>query len=484
MLRVSQITKRFGAVVALKDVDAEFVPGEVHAVLGENGAGKSTLMGVLSGFVKPDSGQVTLNGDPLPLGRAFEIKRLGIEMIHQHFTLVPAFTAEENLALAKLHCLKGVLSLETLTKSAQAKAAELGWTFESKGLIRNMPVGVQQRLEILKALSGSAEVLIFDEPTAVLSQDEVADLSRVLSALKADGKTVILIAHKLSEVLSIADRVTVLLRGIKVATASIQDVDAKTLANWMVGELPVSSGEYPQSLQGGGLQITGLTVLGDRGERSVNNVSLEVQRGEIFGIGGVDGNGQIELAEAIAQVRPPMSGQIRFSGEVLSDSDFKVAYIPQDRRKDGLALGLSVADNMLADGYKKESLRFGPFLIRKRVEAWSRDLIKRFSIKVESPRDLVSGLSGGNQQKVIVSRELDAQPDLIVAANPTRGLDIKATEYVHDRIREAAQSGAAVVLISADLDELGSLANQTRFLSRGELSSTSSAEALLGGAPA
>ena len=482
MLVVDHVSKRYGHLRALDDVSASFFPGEIHAVLGENGAGKSTLVGVVSGFVSPSAGQISLDGNLVPVGKPFECKRAGIEMIHQHFTLVSEFTVAENFALANISGLAKALDVQTFSLPALEVAARLNWPVDPSAKIKTLPVGVQQRIEILKALAGNARVLVFDEPTAVLAPDEVRDLFRVLRQLKDDGCIVILIAHKLSEVMSVADRVTVLRRGKFVATAEIGAVNAQQLAEWMVGEFPIVP---PVSLSNEsmepGLEIKNLTVLGDRGENSVLQVSFQVAHGEILGIGGVDGNGQIELAEALARVRPVLEGTIRWEGSEIP-SDFVVGYIPQDRQRDGLALSLSIQDNDLISGRAKRDLRNGPFFRLAKVKKWAQDLIQRFSIKASGPGEIVSRLSGGNQQKVVVSRTLDQVPSVLVAISPTRGLDIKATEFVHAQIRAAKNSGCAIILISTDLDELAALAHRTIFMSRGKFVEGDSALNLVGGA--
>jgi ABC-type uncharacterized transport system ATPase subunit len=480
-LRVENVSKRFGTLVALDDVSVNFQSGEIHAVLGENGAGKSTLMNALSGFVKPDRGKILLNGEPIPLGLAFACKRIGIEMIHQHFTLVPAFTVQENLALARLGRLASTADAKKLSKPAIDASEALGWPLVPQVRTGQLPVGIQQRVEILKAISGHADVLIFDEPTAVLSPDEVNDLFRVLRRLKEEGKCVILIAHKLSEVLGIADRVTVLRRGMVVASALRADVDAPTLANWMVGEMPPRTVRGTAYQMEGGLQAERLTILGDRREIAVREASFEVRRGEILGFGGVDGNGQVELAECLAQVRPALSGSQKWSGKEASNKLPRIGYVPQDRQVDGLALRMTLQDNMLVSGMDRHELWIGPFVKLKAVARWANSLIKRYSIKAASANDLAGSLSGGNQQKVVVSRTLDNAPSLLVVVNPGRGLDIKATEYVYDMILAARDNGAAVALFSTDLDELYKLSDRVLFMVGGELVEDSGAASMVGG---
>jgi general nucleoside transport system ATP-binding protein len=475
MLTVTSVSKSYGPVTALSDVSATFAPGEIHAVLGENGAGKSTLMGILAGFVVPDRGSVTLDGKEIPYGRPFECKRLGIEMIHQHFTLVPQFTVAENLALARIQGGPRPLSVSASAASGQQLADRLGWSIEPTTKTRALSVGAQQRLEILKALSGDAGVVIFDEPTAVLSPGEVEDLFRVLRELKVLGKTVILIAHKLSEVMAIADRVTVLRRGRWIASRPIDEVTPQQLAEWMVGEMPAPLAAGTQSSGDPKITLSDVVVLGDRREQAVRGVSLTIAKGEILGIGGVDGNGQVELAEALAAIRPIASGSI-------DRGDASVGYIPQDRQQDGLAMGMSISDNLLIAGHRKPGLARGPFLVGKGISVWVSSLIERFGIKVGRPADPVASLSGGNQQKVVVSRTLDTTPGLLVAVNPTRGLDIKATEFVHSVLLQARDAGAAIALLTTDLDELAALSTRRVFLSRGQIVEEQDAAALLGGA--
>lgn len=477
MLTVRGISKSFGSVVALDGVSASFEPGNIHGVLGENGAGKSTLMNILSGFLRPDSGEVQLDGKPLPLGSPVECKHLGIAMIHQHFTLVPGFTVEENLALAGLEGF-GPLNQRQLAQPAIEQAEELGWRVEPASVTGQLPVGAQQRLEILKSIGFDSRVVVFDEPTAVLSPGEVEDLFRVLRALKAAGKVVIVIAHKLQEVMAIADRVTVLRRGRVVADAEITGVDASQLAHWMVGELPEEVQKGITTDLGPGIEARGLSARGDRDELAVRGIDFSVGRGEILGIGGVDGNGQVELAEVLAGIRP-YDGSVDWqSGE---PSEVRVSYIPQDRQTDGLALSMTVEDNLLIEGHRRPDLVAGPFIRRRRVREWAKQLAARFDIRTGSLADLAGSLSGGNQQKVVVARALDKTPDLLVAVNPSRGLDVKATEFVHRQILAARDAGAAVVLISTDLDELASLSTRTLFLSRGELVSGDGPEAVVGG---
>lgn len=463
-LSVDGVSKSYGAVRALDSVSLTFERGQIHAVLGENGAGKSTLMGVLAGFVSPDSGSVSLNGAMLPLGRPHETKDVGIEMVHQHFMLVQEFSVLENLALSQFDSLRGSLDFNTVLNHAEGIAEKLDWQIDFSATVRDLPVGIQQRVEILKALSGDADVFIFDEPTAVLSPEESEDLFRVLRNLRDDGKCVILIAHKLREVLSVADRVSVLRDGKYVASALCADVDETILANWMVGELPVPAVPLTTDRAHKLLEVDEVIVLGESGEVAVQGVSFSVSRGEVLGIGGVDGNGQTELSEALAGVRRLESGEMHWKEESC-----KVGFVPQDRQGQGLALGMSVSDNLLITGHRRSDLSIGPFLKPSAVRKFARGLIEEYDVKTGSFEDVVGSLSGGNQQKVVVSRTLAENPDLLVAHNPTRGLDIRATAFVRAQILDAARNGAAVVLISADRDELAEIATRTVTMSRGRL---------------
>jgi len=459
LIQVRAVSKSYGAVRALSSVALDFLAGEIHAVLGENGAGKSTLMGMLSGFVVPDQGEIRFDGKTLPLGRPIEIRNLGVKMVHQHFMLVPQFLVAENLALSEIKGNLTPLSLTDLSRMAVEKGTELGWPVHLQQMVLDLPVGAQQRIEILKALAGDSRVLILDEPTAVLSPGEIGDLFDVLRKLRDAGIAVILIAHKLSEIMAVADRITVLRKGEFIASALIGDTSESQLAEWMVGDVPESSKKSKSNFGEVVLKAQNISLRDDRGTTIIDSIELEILAGQIFGIGGVDGNGQIELAEALAGVR-------EFQGDLRSPH--KVAYIPQDRQTDGLALGLSIAENMMLSGVPVEC-KSGPFIHPKMVRNYAQRMISEYEIKVGSETDLVSSLSGGNQQKIVVSRNLAQNPELIIAVNPTRGLDIRATEYVHRRLREAAENGAALLLISTDLDELLALSDQIKYLQSGRL---------------
>lgn len=449
MIELESVSKRFENVAALRQASLRFKRGRVHALLGENGAGKSTMVNILGGFVRPDSGKVRMDGSPLPVGDPIAIRSRGLRIVHQHFMLVPAFSVAENFALSRARGGLRPIQYEPPTSS-------LGWSINPLARTRNLGVGEQQRVEILRALDGDARYLILDEPTAVLTPDEISDLFCVLRKLANEGVGIVLIAHKLDEVLAVADEITVLRSGSVVVHVRATETSAPELAGWMVGELPEPSAPTVQAYGPTLIDISNAVIFGDRRSIAVNGVDLQIRSGEIVGIGGVDGNGQIELAEAVVGIRPVTTGSIRAPG--------RLAYIPQDRRHQGLALGMTIAENLVLG---KESR--SPFLSPLRLKQFAESCITRYEIKAPSPSILVSMLSGGNQQKVVVARELADQPEGVVAVNPTRGLDVRASAFVHSEIRQAAQRGAAVLLISTDLDELAALADRTLYMQSSQL---------------
>lgn len=449
MIELRDIGKRFGNVQALQGVSVRFETGAIHALLGENGAGKSTLVNILAGLIRPDSGSIRMEGEPLPLGDSVGIRRRGVHMVHQHFMLVPSFTVAENFALTRAR--GGFASPKT-----HLPERNLGWEIDARRRIDQLSVGEQQRIELLRALDGETRYLILDEPTAVLAPAEIESLFGVLRQLASSGVGIVLIAHKLSEVLAIADEITVLRRGQIVAQVPRGAADSDQLAMWMVGEKPIQADRASQAFGEAVLACRNIQILSDRGSLAVDCESLQVRAGEILGIGGVDGNGQVELSEAVAGIRSVATGTI--------ERPEKIGFIPADRRRQGLALGMSVAENL---HFAREST----WLYNPRT-AYVRalSLIEQYEIKAQSPNTLVDTLSGGNQQKVIVARELSADPELVIAVHPTRGLDIRAAGFVHDQLRAAADHGAAILLISTDRDELAALADRTLYMQSGRLS--------------
>lgn len=448
ILAAKSLTKTFGRVRALENVSLDFLAGEIHGIVGENGAGKSTLMRLLSGELAPDSGSVEL------------AEGCRAAMVHQHFMLVPAFTVAENLAFASPHR-TALVDPDRDCAAAIEVGHRLGWALNPNAKAASLSVGEKQRIEIIRALALDPEILILDEPTAVLAPSEVGQLLEILQKLKEDGKTVLLIAHKLDEVLAIADRVSVLRGGKLAGSFMAASVDAATLATTMLGEASDAVRQSPKAVADElAVDIEHIAVIGPEGNLAVSGISETIRRGEILGIGGVDGNGQVELAEAVAGIRP-------HTGAVTIAGSRGIAYIPQDRQRDGLALAMSVFDNFAIEGHRR--FKRGAFLSLKGLRDWAKSLVKKFRIKSPTLDTPVRSLSGGNQQKIVVGRSLDASPTLIVAVNPTRGLDVRASNDVLEAIREQAASGSAVLLISTDRDELAALADRTKYLGRGRL---------------
>jgi simple sugar transport system ATP-binding protein len=447
-LKVESVSKRFGSLEALKPLSVTFLAGEVHAVVGENGAGKSTLMNILGGFLSPTSGKVQLNGTDLPVSNPQKCRALGIEMIHQHFKLVPAFTVRENLRLSQLGV--GKTNIEEI----EQKAKEFGWSIPWETKVQDISVGTQQRVEILKSVATNPQVLIFDEPTAVLSETEVSELIRFLKSMAKQGKIVILIAHKIEEVLSASDRITVLRRGEHIGTVLREEIQSNQLVEMMVGSQvgPSTKTQAFDSSKGSALKITS------------SSVSFEVREGSIVGIGGVDGNGQVELAEALAGIDKQRKVSISIDDNKLDYDQVYVGYVPQDRHMDGLAMDLNLVENMAVSGL----VNHRPFSASKQSSN-AQTLIGKFSIKAKSPRDKARQLSGGNQQKVILARVLDQNPKVLIIVNPTRGLDVKAAQFVHQQVQDAAKNGAYIIVFTTDRDELFSLTDEQWFMSRSKL---------------
>lgn len=466
VLILQNVSKRYGGVQALEDVSLQVWPGEVHAVLGENGAGKSTLVGVMGGFVRTDAGAVTdaegrsVEGDPAAARSA------GIRTVHQHFMLVPAFSVAENLALATMDGLRGTVDLVEEGRSSFDRARRLGWEVDPHARAGDLSVGARQRLELLKTLSGEAKLLILDEPTAVLSEREVDELLDLVRNLSADGVAVVLVAHKLSEVMAVADRITVLRHGRKVGSTLREQADVDRIAEWMVGETLTPPSRDQGSSGPVVLSVRDVRVSGDQGQESVQGVTFDVRSGEVFGIGGVDGNGQVELAEALAGIRTVRTGSVE------GPDPRQIGYVPQDRQTDGLAANLSVMANTMVGALDLPEARRGPFLDLRAFRTRARSLMKEFDVRAASEESPVASLSGGNRQKVLLARVFSRKPRLLIVVNPTRGLDIRASAFVHAKILEAAKDGAAVVLVSTDTDELSALCTTTAFLGRGKLFGT------------
>jgi general nucleoside transport system ATP-binding protein len=475
-LELRHITKRFGTLVANRSVDFDVRRGEIHALLGENGAGKSTLMNVLYGLHQPDEGQILLGGEPVSIDSPRRAIRLGIGMVHQHFMLVPVMTVAENLVLGA-EPRKGVL-LDYKAASAQVRelSQRFGLSVDPDAKVEDLGVGAQQRVEILRALFRGAQVLVLDEPTAVLTAQEAQDLFRVLRALKAEGTAIVFISHKLNEVLDVADRITVLRRGERIDTVPAQGATERSLARLMVGRdvlLRVEKGDTrpEQPL----LELRGLSAHDDRGLPAVREVSFQVRAGEIVGIAGVDANGQSELIEAIMGLRKPDGGQVMVDGRDITHAGTRetlaagVSHIAEDRHRRGLVLEFDLAENISLREYRAASMSSRGFLSPKKMDNRARPLLTEFDVRGGDVHTRAGSLSGGNQQKVVIARELAAQPRVLIAAQPTRGLDVGAIEFVHRRLVEERDQGRAVLLVSLELEEIRSLSDRVLVIYEGAI---------------
>jgi general nucleoside transport system ATP-binding protein len=477
VLEMRGITKRFPGIVANDDVSLDVRKGEVHALLGENGAGKSTLMNILYGLYKPDEGEIRLQGKPAVFTSAKDAIRAGIGMVHQHFMLIPVMTVAENIVLGIEPVRDGVLLDERVAEErVRELSKQYGLAVDPTALIADITVGQQQRVEILKALYRGAEILILDEPTAVLTPQEATELFAIVRSLRADGKSIIFISHKLNEVLEIADRITVLRRGKKIETVPREGATEESLAKAMVGREVLLRVEKPKAQPGEPLlEVENLNVLDDRGIEKVRDVSFSVRAGEIVGIAGVDGNGQSELIDAIAGLRKRESGTIRVAGRSLEHAsardvlDAGLGHIPEDRQRRGLVLEFTIAENIALHDYANPpDAKWGWLFPHKLVER-ARTLIREFDVRGGGPLTRAGTLSGGNQQKVVAAREIARDPKVLIAAQPTRGLDVGAIEFLHRRLVEEREEGRAILLVSLELDEILSLSDRILVLYEGEI---------------
>jgi simple sugar transport system ATP-binding protein len=477
VLELRGITKRFPGIIANDHVDFDLRRGEVHALLGENGAGKSTLMNILYGLYHPDEGEIRINGEPVKMSSPREAIARGIGMVHQHFMLIPVMTVAENIVLATEPKRDGVL-LDYGAARARVRelAASFGFAIDPDAAIQDITVGQQQRVEILKALYRNADILILDEPTAVLTPQEAVELFGILRGLQREGMSIIFITHKLNEVLDIADRITVLRRGKRIETLAAAGATEEGLARLMVGREVLLRVEKGASAPGGSFMLVeDLHVRDDRGLAKVRGVSFDVRGGEIVAIAGVDGNGQTELIDAITGLRRPESGTVTVEGKEVTSANARdhfeigVGHIPEDRQHRGLVLDFSIAENIALHDYRKSpASRLGWLFPRNLIQRALR-LIKEFDVRGGGPKTPGRALSGGNQQKVILAREIDRDPRVLVAAQPTRGLDVGAIEFVHRRLVEERDEGRAVLLVSLELEEVLSLADRILVIYEGEI---------------
>ncbi len=473
-LEMRGITKRFPGVLASDHVDFDVKSGEVHALLGENGAGKSTLMKILYGMYRPDEGEILLNGRPVHISSPTDSIRLGIGMIHQHFMLVPTLTVAENVALG-LPSSRGVLTdLDVVSKRILELADVYGLKIDPSAYVWQLSVGQQQRVEIIKALYRGAALLILDEPTAVLTPQEVDELFVIMRQMVNDGHALIFISHKLHEVVEICNRVTVLRDGRKIGTRPTSETTKQALANWMVGrEVGFAPDLGTSEIKEVRLKLDEVACGSDRGTPGLRGVSLEVRSGEILGIAGVSGNGQRELAESITGLRKVTGGKVFLEGEDITGlapgdvTERMLSYIPEERMRDGMIHEFTIAENMiLREHHKMPYSRYG-FLNLRDISRHAEELIRKFHVKTPSQETHARNLSGGNIQKVVLAREISRNPRVIVAAQPTRGLDIGATEYVREQLLVERRNGAAILLISEDLDEILALSDRIAVIYEG-----------------
>ena len=476
-LELRGITKRFPGVLANDRVDFDLRPGEVHALLGENGAGKSTLMNVVYGLYHPDEGEILVDGKPITLGSPREAIEHGIGMVHQHFMLIPVMTVAENIVLASEPTRAGVLlDLDAAEKRVAELSRQFGLAVDPRAVVQGITVGQQQRVEILKALYRGADILILDEPTAVLTPQEARELFEIIESLRSQGKSIIFISHKLNEVLQVADRITVLRRGKKIETVDAAGATEAELARMMVGrEVLLRVDKKPATPAEPELVVEDMHVFDDRGLEAVRGVSFDVRAGEIVGIAGVDGNGQTELIDAIAGLRRVASGRIVISGRDVTHANPKdsldagLGHIPEDRQRRGLVLEFALAENLALHDYDHEPYSRLGWLFPRRMIARARKILKDFDVRGGGPQTPARALSGGNQQKVVVAREVSRDPNVLIAAQPTRGLDVGAIEYVHRRLVEQRDQGKAVLLVSLELDEILSLSDRILVIYEGRL---------------
>ncbi len=495
VLQARGITKRFPGVLANDGVDFDLRRGEIHALLGENGAGKTTLMNILYGLYRPEAGEVWVNGKHVTIHSPRDSINLGIGMVHQHFMLVPVFTVTENIMLGSetLHRhaqgkgrdwparLSQAVQLDVLDRKGVAQRVrelsnQYGLEIDPQAIVGNLPVGVQQRVEIVKALYRQASILILDEPTAVLTPQETEDLFRIMRQLSARGVSIIFITHKLKEVLRVADRITVMRNGRVMGTVTPRQTSEAKLASMMVGREVILKVEKQPARPGNEvLRVEGLHVRDWRGLETVRGVSFAVRAGEILGIAGVQGNGQTELVEALTGLRPIHSGHVFVNGQDLSGRpprpviEAGTAHIPEDRQRYGLVLPYTVADNLVLCTYYLPPFGVRFTLRQNAIDANARRLIADFDIRTPSPYVTVSKLSGGNQQKTIVARELSRPVRLLIANQPTRGLDVGSIEYIHKEIVAMRDRGVGVLLVSAELDEIMALADRIAVMYRGQI---------------
>ncbi|MFS0863905.1 ABC transporter ATP-binding protein [Fredinandcohnia sp. 179-A 10B2 NHS] len=477
VVEMLDIRKEFPGIVANDNITLTLKKGEIHALLGENGAGKSTLMGVLFGMYQPERGTIKVNGEEVRITNPNVANRLGIGMVHQHFKLVDNFTVTENIILGSEPVKGVVLDTNSAAKRIEELSKYYGLNVDPHAKIEDISVGMQQRVEIMKMLYREADVLIFDEPTAVLTPNEIEELMKIMRNLIKEGKSIIIITHKLKEIKAVADRCTVIRRGKSIGTVNVAEASEASLAEMMVGRHISFKVDKKERTAGDVvLEIDSLSVKNNRKVLGLKNFALTVKKGEIVGIAGVDGNGQSELVEAITGLRKAESGKILLNGEDITSLPIRqriekgIAHIPEDRQKRGLVLDYTLQSNMVLEVYNKPPFAKNGLLNVSAMKEYAKRILENFDVRSgEGEISIARTLSGGNQQKAIIGRELELDPDLLVAVQPTRGLDVGSIEYIHKRLIEHRDKGKAVLLISLELDEVLQLSDRIAIVNNGEL---------------
>lgn len=476
VVEMRNVTKIFGSFVANNQVNLQVRRGEIHALLGENGAGKSTMMNMLAGLLQPTSGDILLNGEVVQITSPTTANKLGIGMVHQHFMLVDAFTVTENIMLGSEISRFGVLDRKKAKEEIVKISEQYGLQVDPDAYVRDISVGMQQRVEILKTLYRGADVLIFDEPTAVLTPQEIEELIMIMKELIKEGKSIILITHKLDEIKAVADRCTVIRRGKYIGTVDVKDVTSQQLADMMVGRaVSFKTPKKDATPQEVVLSVQDLVVKENRGLEAVKGLSLEVRAGEVLGIAGIDGNGQSELVQALTGLRKVESGKVTLNGDDITNQRPRkitlegVGHVPEDRHKYGLVLDMTLAENIALQTYFTDPLSKNGILNYNEINEHARDLMQEFDVRAASEIVPAKALSGGNQQKAIIAREVSRDPDLLIVANPTRGLDVGAIEFIHKRLIDQRDKMKAVLLISFELDEILNVSDRIAVIHGGKI---------------
>ena len=474
-LELKGISKSFGNLQANNQINLKVGKGEIHAILGENGAGKSTLMNIVYGLLQPDSGEILVDEKLVKIFEPADAIKYGIGMVHQHFMLIPVFTVAENIALGREKSKFGIMSFAEIKTKIKKLSDEFKFDIDPDAIIEDLPVGVQQRVEIIKALMYDAKVLILDEPTAVLTPQETDELLNVMKILKSRGTSIIFITHKLREVRAVADKITIIRLG-KVVGTQLPSASQEELANLMVGRV-VDLAPNKAAFNPGGnvLEINDLSIFNDSGRKVVSNLSLNIRAGEILAIAGVQGNGQSELARAIVNLEKHKSGSIKLDGKEILGSTVRdslragIAYIPESRELDGLISTFSITENLILDVHDLEPAASRGQLNRSYISENATTLVKEFDVRTQSIEANSSSLSGGNKQKVVLARELSREVKLVVAAQPTRGLDVGSIEFVYEKLLAERANKKAILLISSELDEVMELADRIAVIYKGEI---------------